>query len=315
MNSLRYTIFSGALVLLCVLTIGLPAQVFAYTQWSINDDATNCRTCHGDFRAGVYISAVDGQNWGNIHNLHRSTMLSGDCDACHIASDRFPVPIDDSAGGDGLESIGCMGCHGRAEDNVAGNPSFPHGYGAGLRQHHTNAGVNDCLPCHDDADPLNYTPVGEEVLPPYYANPGNNHPAIPTAACNDDGSENFAGATIGLDNDGNDVYDGDDADCNLSGVPQGSSVARLLQNHPNPFNPSTQIKYVVEQPGQVRLHIYAVNGKRVRTLVDAHHDVAMTYEATWNGRDDTGRPLPSGVFFYRLESAVASEMKTMVLLK
>ena len=115
-----------------------------------------------------------------------------------------------------------MGCHGRAEDNVAGNPESPHGYGAGLRQHHHVAGVTVCLNCHEDADPANYTTVGEDVLPPYYANPGTGHPNMPTSSCNDDGSENFAGAPQGQDNDGDGIYDGDDGDC--AGTPAPEAV-------------------------------------------------------------------------------------------
>ncbi len=293
-----------------------PSTILAYTQYTVDDDETYCGSCHGDFRAGSYISAVDGQNWGNLHNLHRSTMLSGDCTACHLSGDTFPVPLDASSGGDGLEPIGCMGCHGRAEDNVPQNPSYPNGAGAGLRQHHTNAGVNDCIPCHEDADPAIYTTVSEATLPPYYANPGNGHPAMPTGACNDDGSENFAGAAIGLDNNGDDLYDGEDPGCNLSGVTdQPVQMAMLLQNHPNPFNPSTNIQYVVDNPGDIRLQVFSLNGKHVRTLVNRYHGEAMTYQVTWNGRDDQGLLQSSGIFFYRLESPGGAEIRKMVLIK
>ncbi len=306
---LRYTVFT-------LLIFLIPSQASAYTKYTINDDETYCGSCHGDFRDNNYISAVDGENWGDIHDLHRSTMLSGDCNACHIAGDYFPVYMDSSVGGSGLDPIGCMGCHGRDEDNVPGNPSYPFGAGAGLRQHHTNTGVDDCLACHDDASPSNYTPVGESVLPPYYADPGNSHPAMPTVPCNDDGSENFAGLSIGLDNDGDGLYDAVDPECNLSGLPDGVlPVAMLSQNHPNPFNPSTTIEYMVSSPGQVRLQVFSMSGKLVTTLVDAQHDVADTYQAVWNGHDDQGRPLPSGVFFYRLASSRGSEMKKMILLK
>jgi len=316
MARLHRIVFISASLLVCTLVMVLPSTVSAYTQWSQGNDSGNCATCHGDFRAGSYISPADGQNWGNLHNLHRTTMLGGDCDTCHGGSNRFPVLLDDSDGGSGLESISCMGCHGRTEDTGPSNPDFSSGAGAGLRQHHTNAGVTVCTGCHEDAAPANYTPVGEEILPPYYANPGTGHPAMPTAPCNDDGSENFAGAAIGLDNDGNDVYDTDDAACSVTGVPDHAlAAARLLQNHPNPFNPYTQIKYVVERPGQVRLNVYSVAGKLVRTLVNGRHEEAKTYQTSWDGRDDDGRPLPSGVFFYRLESPDASVMKTMVLLK
>ena len=208
-----------------------------------------------------------------------------------------------------------MGCHGRDEDNVVGNPSFPDGRGAGLRQQHTNAGVNDCIPCHADADPANYTPVGEDVLPPYYANPGTGHPNMPTTPCNDDGSEDFAGLTTGQDNDGDGIYDGDDASCNLSGV--GSPVAataRLMQNHPNPFNPTTEISYTTGEPGHVRLRVYSVNGKLVRTLVDG---VVAAGEHTehWDGRDTAGRRVASGTYFYRLRSGRIDERRKMTMVK
>ena len=303
-------------ILLGLIILMLPTSVLAYPRYTVNDDATYCGSCHGDFRSSNYISSVDGQNWGNLHNIHRSTMLSGDCNACHDNGDYFPVVLDSSSGGSGLEAIGCMGCHGRAEDNIPQNPSYPYGAGAGLRQHHNNAGVDDCLDCHEDSDPANYTTVSEAILPPYYANPGSSHPNMPTMACNDDGSENFAGAAIGLDNDGNDLYDDADPACNVSNVgDQPIRIARLLQNHPNPFNPSTIIEYAVDQPGEIRVGVYSLQGKHIRSLVNRHHDGPKTYQVTWNGQDDAGRSMASGVFFYRLESAGVVEMKKMVLLK
>jgi hypothetical protein len=294
----------------------LPNTASAYDQYSQNKDDTNCRACHGNFRSNTYISTVDGQLWGNLHNLHRDDMLSGDCETCHQAGGRFPVAINSSDGGTGLDPVGCTGCHGRDEDNTASNPDFPFGVGAGLRQHHYNAGVTLCMGCHEDANPGNYSSVGEDILPPYYANPGTGHLAIPTGSCNDDGSENFAGLAIGLDNDGDTLYDADDPSCSVSGVPnQSIQMARLLQNHPNPFNPSTEIQYVTKGSGHVLLQVFSVNGELVRTLVNAHHDQARTYQVTWNGRADDGRLVPSGVFFYRLESPGGSEMKKMILLK
>ncbi len=199
-----------------VLAFGLaagPSAAFGYDQYSVNKDATNCRLCHGDFRAASYTSLVDGMDWGNLHDLHRATMLGNDCSTCHGAN-FFPVMTNSSTGGNGLPAIACVGCHGRAEDDVAANPDFGMlgGYGAGLRQHHAAAGVTACAGCHDDAVAANYTPVGEEVLPPYYGLT-TNHPAMPVDPCNADGSEDFAGATQGVDNDGDDLYDGDDPDC------------------------------------------------------------------------------------------------------
>ncbi|MHC4065896.1 MAG: hypothetical protein ACYSUI_15555, partial [Planctomycetota bacterium] len=196
---------------LVTLTISAPKSG-AYPTYSQDRDATNCRACHGDFRAGSYISLSDGQNWGNLHDLHRFDMLDNDCITCHVSPGSFPVETDSSGGGAGFDPIGCMGCHGRDED--MGNDSISMGRGAGLRQHHFNTGVTLCTGCHTDADPLNYTPVGEDVPPPYYFTPDPNHPNKPTDSCNPNGEEDYAGNAEGLDNDGDNAYDeAADGDC------------------------------------------------------------------------------------------------------
>lgn len=207
----------GGMGVLC----GMAAAVFmghdarAFPRYSSDGDATYCAQsgCHGDFRASSYTSNTDGMDWGNLHNLHRFDMLGGDCEVCHTSPDFLPVNMASSDGGNGLSALGCMGCHGRNADSNPENPSFPNGLGAGLRQHHTDAGVKDCVMCHEDANPANYTPVGEHVLPAYYANPGTGHDDMPADPCNDDTSEDFAGIAEGLDNDGDGLYDDADSDC------------------------------------------------------------------------------------------------------
>ena len=217
--------------------VGLAVLVFlpagAYDRYSIDDDATNCRFCHGDFRASSYVSLSDGQNWGNLHNLHRQTMLNGDCDTCHLSADKFPVMSDNSQGGNGLAPIGCIGCHGRAED-VTG--SGTEGYGTALQRRHetVNAGGDQngetCFDCHTNA--VTAVPVGENVLPPYYASPGVNHPNMPVDPCNPNGTEDFAGLSVGIDNDGDLAADLDDPDCTgavvTPGEASGSTLPALL---------------------------------------------------------------------------------------
>jgi len=205
------------LAMIAILMTGTSAA-WAYETYSTSADRNsgNCADCHGNFRTSPYISASDGANWGDdLHDVHRNDMLDGDCSTCHAASGRYPVSLESSAGGSGLSPISCVGCHGREQD--IGNDS---GRGAGLRQHHTRAGESDCTDCHSDAILANYTPVDENILPNYYANPGNNHPAMPTNSCNPAATtfvENFAGTTLGLDNDGDSVagsnYDMADPDC------------------------------------------------------------------------------------------------------
>jgi flagellar hook assembly protein FlgD len=88
----------------------------------------------------------------------------------------------------------------------------------------------------------------------------------------------------------------------------------LAANYPNPFNPSTTIAFRVGQAGPVRLVVHDAAGRVVRTLVDESLSTAA-YTIEWNGRDDTGRGVGSGVYFYRLDTVDFSETRRMVLLK
>lgn len=212
---MRHLIFAAPLALLWLIAVPVP-EAGAYSQWSTNQN-DNCAAsgCHGDFRAGGYVSKKDGTNWGTDLMSGHVNFLNGDCSACHSSGGRFPVRLDSSSGGNGFDPIGCMGCHGRTEDNVASNPGNRGKLGTGLRQHHYNAGVTLCSGCHADANPASYVPVAESVNPPYYFTPDAAHPDKPTDACNaapSPGNENKFGPT-GLDNDGDLLDDGADSDC------------------------------------------------------------------------------------------------------
>ncbi|HKW14683.1 MAG TPA: choice-of-anchor D domain-containing protein, partial [Candidatus Krumholzibacteria bacterium] len=88
----------------------------------------------------------------------------------------------------------------------------------------------------------------------------------------------------------------------------------LEANHPNPFNPATTIAYDLAGAGRSRLVVYDVKGARIRALVDMNQR-AGHYSVTWDGRDDRGAPVASGVYFYRLTSGPFNETRKMVLLK
>lgn len=96
-------------------------------------------------------------------------------------------------------------------------------------------------------------------------------------------------------------------------VVQGLKYA-LLQNYPNPFNPETAIKYAIPQDGKVTIKIYSVTGKEVATLVNKDM-VAGTYEVKWNGKDDFGNNVTTGVYFVKLSSGNFVETKKMLYLK
>ena len=112
-----------------------------------------------------------------------------------------------------------------------------------------------------------------------------------------------------------------EAACYLaSGVDEGGgseapSIGNALrQNIPNPFNPETVIRYSVARTGPVAVRIYNVNGALVRTLVDRVQPIGE-YVARWNGTDDQGRPLPSGAYFYRMESQGFADSRKLILLR
>jgi hypothetical protein len=88
----------------------------------------------------------------------------------------------------------------------------------------------------------------------------------------------------------------------------------LAQNHPNPFNPQTTISFSIAQRGNVRLNVYDVNGALVRTLANETR-AAGAYDVTWDGRDDRGRAVASGVYFYKLTAGSFTQTRKMVLLK
>jgi MYXO-CTERM domain-containing protein len=193
---------------LATLICLMPARADAYGSWS-----AGCQTCHGDFNSGTYVSKKDGSSWGtNLMNGHVDKIIGGTggarCDVCHFGNGKSPVPLNKSNGAGSLPAIGCVGCHGRSQDNTASNPA---GYGAGLRQHHHRNAVTVCASCHADANPASFTPVGEHVLPPYYGN--TSFPLIPTNSCNPSNTEHRIASALGLDNDGDDVYDQLDSDC------------------------------------------------------------------------------------------------------
>jgi len=88
----------------------------------------------------------------------------------------------------------------------------------------------------------------------------------------------------------------------------------LEGNYPNPFNPETTIAFAVKESANVRLAIYNVKGQLVRTLVDAKLP-AGRHHAVWNGKDDAGRSVSSGIYLYRMESAGYSQTLKMMLMK
>jgi len=92
-----------------------------------------------------------------------------------------------------------------------------------------------------------------------------------------------------------------------------ATAARLVGNYPNPFNPSTTINFEIPESQKVVIGIFDVAGRKVATLVDGRRE-AGSHQVVWNGRDQSGAQVASGVFFVRMntEGATSFHKITMV---
>ena len=91
-------------------------------------------------------------------------------------------------------------------------------------------------------------------------------------------------------------------------------IAQLHPNFPNPFNPSTEIRFAIPTARDVKLRIYNQLGQTIRTLVD-NRMKAGNYALKWDGTDNQGLTVASGVYFYSLEAGDFSQIRKMTLLK
>ena len=97
----------------------------------------------------------------------------------------------------------------------------------------------------------------------------------------------------------------------IAGIPK---TYQLFQNYPNPFNPETQIRYDLPVSGHVKLTIFNILGQKVKVLVDEIQGAGHK-SVIWDGKDDHGREVASGIYFYKIGAENFQKTKKMVLLK
>ena len=94
-----------------------------------------------------------------------------------------------------------------------------------------------------------------------------------------------------------------------------SYATELYQNYPNPFNPMTTIKFSLKERARVSLNVYDVTGQLVRILLDEVRKPGLYGDVMWDGTNDGGRRVASGLYFYRLEAGDYIRVRKMIILR
>ena len=97
-------------------------------------------------------------------------------------------------------------------------------------------------------------------------------------------------------------------------ITANTSTNKLFQNYPNPFNDGTYVEFKLAKQGKYTISILDVNG-RILKRFNGNDQLATSFTIYWDGKDDSGKTLPTGIYLYRLETDGFSEMKRMVKVK
>ncbi|UCF04511.1 MAG: T9SS type A sorting domain-containing protein, partial [bacterium] len=100
----------------------------------------------------------------------------------------------------------------------------------------------------------------------------------------------------------------------ITDVDETPKAYSLAQKFPNPFNTNTTIKFNMREKGHVTVRVYNVAGQLVRTLVNEVRD-AGPHSIDWKGRNDSGKSVASGVYFYKMDTKNFVQTRKMVLLR
>jgi len=107
------------------------------------------------------------------------------------------------------------------------------------------------------------------------------------------------------------VFDGASAEGDVVNTPR---VNQLMPNYPNPFNPTTTISFYNASNGHVQVEVFNILGQKVKTLIDDNLSTG-THSTVWNGDDQLGKSVGSGVYFYKMTTEGYTETKKMLLMK
>jgi hypothetical protein len=97
--------------------------------------------------------------------------------------------------------------------------------------------------------------------------------------------------------------------------PEVPQVYGLMQNHPNPFNPCTEISFVLPSSAHCTIDVYSISGRKVITLIDEVVAANEIKSVIWQGDDAQGKPVASGIYFYKMRAGKYTSTKKMILMK
>jgi hypothetical protein len=88
-----------------------------------------------------------------------------------------------------------------------------------------------------------------------------------------------------------------------------------MQNHPNPFNPSTEISFVLPQSAHCTIEVFNISGRKIKTLLNEPVAGEELTSVLWQGDDAQGKPVASGIYFYKMRAGKYTATKKMILMK
>lgn len=295
---------------------GTGREALAYESYHdpLQNDKGYCSTCHPGFAGGRSDA---------LHALHTggSDPVTGECSLCHTGSGR-DNPLTMWSIGDGSgNGLGCAGCHGRMygeaiRDNYRGFPTFGRSKssGYGLRRHHFNSGVTVCLVCHAP-EPPGGAILPESEGPPYYARSDVSLGGRPVDACTNEDTANDQDAA-GLDNDGDGLYELNDADC-LECTPGVVEMFDGIDNNCNgetdeveglgfgePGNPA--LLSWNDQPPEGQLYDVMRSDSRF-FAPDAPFSACLAVATPTHSLEDTEPVPPGSAFYYLVRNTLISD--------
>ncbi len=181
-------------------------------------------------------------------------------------------------------------------------------YGETIDNGKTIASLNSCLAIFSATDSLNQIHICDRVAGEFFTFDASEVPLDPARYW-----KSFAiGQKLFIQ--GSQIYRYDVDFTHPNDDPAVPQYANSLSNYPNPFNPTTTIHYSIAENSHVTLDVYNIRGQRVIKLVDDRLQKGE-HSVVWDGNDDTGNSVSSGVYLYRMKAGDRSETKKMMLMK